>query len=224
MRVAGLPLAGDGKTTMIHPDTELRFISDDVGHGVFATALIPRGTITWVRDDFDILLSKEEFEQLEPLYRTLPDKYAYLDAEGVYVLCWDIAKYVNHSCHPNCLGGTAEFEVAVRDVRPGEELRCDYATLNLDQPESFRCRCGARNCRRTIRPEDAAVLAEEWAQTLHAACSLAETVPQPLMPFFRDSGFDAVRPFGAGGVPFPTRPPAASPAPDAVAAARPASS
>ena len=51
IRVAGLPLAGDGKTTMIHPDTELRFISDEVGYGVFATALIGRGTITWVRGE-----------------------------------------------------------------------------------------------------------------------------------------------------------------------------
>jgi uncharacterized protein len=181
----GLPPAGDGKTTMIHPDTELRFISDEVGYGVFATALIQRGTITWVRDDFDILLSKEKFEQLEPVYRTLADKYAYVDAEGVYVLCWDIAKYVNHSCHPNCLGGRDEFEVALRDVRPGDELRCDYATLNLDQSELFQCRCGARNCRGTVRPEDATVFADEWAQTFHAAFSLAETVPQPLRPFFR---------------------------------------
>jgi hypothetical protein len=30
--------------TVIHPDTELRFVSDEIGYGVFATALIPRGT------------------------------------------------------------------------------------------------------------------------------------------------------------------------------------
>ena len=171
---------------MIHPDTELRFISDEVGYGVFATAPIRRGTIVWVRDDFDILLSQEEFEQLEPTYRALADKYAYLDAEGVWVLCWDIAKYVNHSCDPNCLGGTEEFEVALRDVPAGDELRCDYATLNLDQDEWFRCRCGARDCRGTVRPEDATMLEDEWAQTFQAAFALAETVPQPLTPFFRD--------------------------------------
>jgi hypothetical protein len=174
---------------MIHPDTELRFISDQVGYGVFATALIPRGTITWVRDDFDILLGKEEFERLQPPYRALADKYAYLDAEGVYVLCWDIAKCVNHSCDPNCLGGSAEFEVAVRDVRPGEELRCDYATLNLGEREPFQCRCGAPECRGSIGPEDATALAAEWAQTFDATLALAETVPQPLMPFFREAGY-----------------------------------
>ncbi len=172
---------------MIHPDTELRFVSDEVGYGVFATALIPRGAITWVRDDFDILLGKDEFERLKPIYRPLADKYAYLDAEGVYVLCWDIAKYVNHSCDPSCLGGTEEFEVAVRDVLPGDELTCDYATLHLDDSESFRCRCGARSCRGTIRPEDAAALADRWAEAFQAAFSLVETVPQPLLPFFEDA-------------------------------------
>ena len=38
---------------MIHTDTELRFVSPEMGFGVFATKLIPRGTLTWVRDDLD---------------------------------------------------------------------------------------------------------------------------------------------------------------------------
>jgi len=173
---------------MMHPDTELRFVDDEVGYGVFATALLRRGTITWVRDDFDILLTRERFDGLDPIYRPLADKYAYRDAEGVYVLCWDIAKYVNHSCDPNCLGGRAEFEVAVRDVPAGEELRCDYATLNLDVSESFGCRCGAHGCRGTVRPEDSAALEDDWGRSFQEAFSLVEEVPQPLMPFFRQAG------------------------------------
>ena len=38
---------------MIHPDTELQFINDEIGHGVVATKLIPAGTITWVLDKLD---------------------------------------------------------------------------------------------------------------------------------------------------------------------------
>jgi hypothetical protein len=38
---------------MVHPDTELRFVGAPIGFGVVATRLIPRGTITWVRDRFD---------------------------------------------------------------------------------------------------------------------------------------------------------------------------
>jgi len=36
---------------MIHPDTEVRFINDEIGYGVVAKKLIPKGTITWVQDD-----------------------------------------------------------------------------------------------------------------------------------------------------------------------------
>jgi len=169
---------------VIHPDTELRFVSDDIGYGVFATALIPRGTIVWVRDDLDRLFSRDEIEQLRPAYRAMVEKYTYVDAESTHVLCWDHAKYVNHSCQPNCQKGRDEFEVAVRDIRAGEELRSDYATLNLDQPEPFECCCGAPGCRRTIQPEDAVGLEGEWTQSFHAALKIAETVPQPLAPFF----------------------------------------
>jgi len=35
---------------MIHPHTELRFISEQVGHGVLATQIIPRGTMVYVKD------------------------------------------------------------------------------------------------------------------------------------------------------------------------------
>ena len=33
---------------MIHPHSELRFFSPEVGWGVYATRFIPKGTITWV--------------------------------------------------------------------------------------------------------------------------------------------------------------------------------
>ncbi|HAV55880.1 MAG TPA: SET domain-containing protein-lysine N-methyltransferase, partial [Aequorivita sp.] len=38
---------------MIHPKTELKFISDQIGYGVVATEFIPAGTITWALDDLD---------------------------------------------------------------------------------------------------------------------------------------------------------------------------
>ncbi|HEX4137823.1 MAG TPA: hypothetical protein VHY84_24650 [Bryobacteraceae bacterium] len=38
---------------MMHPDAELRFIRDNMGYGLFARKRIPRGTITWTRDELD---------------------------------------------------------------------------------------------------------------------------------------------------------------------------
>ena len=36
---------------MIHPATELRWVGSSIGYGVFATAVIPRGTIVYVKDE-----------------------------------------------------------------------------------------------------------------------------------------------------------------------------
>lgn len=42
---------------MIHPKTELRYINDTVGYGVFATDRIPKGTIVYVKDSLEITVS-----------------------------------------------------------------------------------------------------------------------------------------------------------------------
>jgi uncharacterized protein len=81
---------------MIHPDTEVLFLNDEIGYGVFATRLIPRGTITWVRDDLDQTFSPIDIAQMQGIYREIMDKYTFVDARGDSVLCWDIARYVNH--------------------------------------------------------------------------------------------------------------------------------
>ena len=44
---------------MIHPHTELRFINEQMGFGVFATQFIPKGTIIWALDELDQILEAE---------------------------------------------------------------------------------------------------------------------------------------------------------------------
>jgi SET domain-containing protein len=68
------------------------------------------------------------------------------------------ARWINHSCAPNCeadeIGGRV-FISAIRAIRPGEELSYDY-NLVLEErhtPKLKRehpCHCGARNCRGTL--------------------------------------------------------------------------
>src|SRR5437763_555157 len=99
---------------MLHPDTELRYIDPIIGYGVFATRPIPRGTITWVRDDLDQTFSPERFRDFEPpLLRELLDRYSYVDKEGDHVLFWDHARYINHACEATCLSPGYGFEIAV---------------------------------------------------------------------------------------------------------------
>jgi hypothetical protein len=168
---------------MMHPDTELRFIDSTVGHGVFATRFLPRGTITWALDEFDQVLPPARVAALAPARRTQVEEYAYVDARGNYVLCWDLGRYVNHGCDPTSRGVGPGFEVAVRDVQAGEQLTSDYAELNITA--AFCCRCGSPRCRGLVRADDLLRHGHEWDTVVAAAVPRLARVPQPLWPFVK---------------------------------------
>jgi hypothetical protein len=166
---------------MIHPDTELRPAGDEIGLGVFATRPIPRGTIVWVLDELDQRLPPERVRAMPPGYAALLDRYGYPNARGEWVLCWDLARWVNHSCDSNVLSTGWEVDVAVRDIAEGEELTNDYGCLNLDR--GFRCWCRRPGCRRRIDPGDFERLADSWDARVREAFPLVTQVRQPLWPF-----------------------------------------
>jgi hypothetical protein len=163
---------------LIHPDSELRYVNAAIGYGVFATRLIPKGTITWVPDPLDQMLSPARYAALTGIVHAAAYKYSYLNGRGEHVLCWDHARFVNHSCAATCLSAGFDFEIAVRDILPGEELTDDYGTLNLE--ESFPCLCGAPNCRGSVEPDDPERLAAAWDALTSAAFPLILLVEQPL--------------------------------------------
>ncbi len=169
---------------MLHPHTELRHVSQQIGYGVFATQLIPKGSITWVRDDLDQTFAPHEILGFRKEYQDILEKYTFIDRTGHSVLCWDLARYMNHSCDANCLGAGYEFEIAVRDIRPGEELTDDYGTLNLR--DLFPCFCQQPDCRKLIRPDDLTRLWEDWDVKLRSAFPLISAVEQPLKDLVRN--------------------------------------
>ena len=170
----------------MHPDTELQFVGHPIGYGVIATRFIPKGTITWVRDRLDQRLSLEEVERLPAPYRDIVSKYTFLDGKGNFVLCWDLARYMNHSCEPSCRSPGYDFELAVRDVLPGQELTDDYGSLNLEY--DFECSCGTPSCRRGIQPGDLLRYGEAWDREIEEPFRLIPTVAQPLWVFLEDPG------------------------------------
>jgi len=185
---------------MIHPDTELRFKNPEVGHGVFATRFIPRGTLVWTLCDFDIRLSPGRVAAAEPAYRRIIDTYAYGDAGGDRILCWDHGRYVNHSCDPAMLSVGPDCEIAVRDLHPGDELTCEYGTLNLVEP--LDCPCRAANSPGPIRRDDVLQLWQQLDARAAAALDFAGAVPQPLLPFVRDR--QALAAWLSGQAPLPS--------------------
>ena len=168
---------------MIHPHSELRYVNDRIGYGLFATRLVPRGTVTWVHDDLDQIVDPQHEHRLRPELAALLHKYSYLEPRG-RVLCWDHARFLNHSCQPNCRSTGFDLEIAVRDIQPGEELTDDYGSLNVDY--EFECRCGSPECRGTIRAADIALYADAWDREAGDAFGLAPSVKQPLWPLLRE--------------------------------------
>ena len=70
----------------------------------------------------------------------------------------NVARYINHSCDPNCEAVIERGHVyihALRDIEAGEELGYDYWFV-LDEPHNaankalYPCRCGSKNCRGTL--------------------------------------------------------------------------
>tara|TARA_Y100000034_G_scaffold133891_1_gene200805 strand:+ start:260 stop:658 length:399 start_codon:yes stop_codon:yes gene_type:complete len=62
-----------------------------------------------------------------------------------------IAKYINHSCEPNCesviYNDKEIWIVAIKDIKKGEELTFDY---ELTGDKVIRCNCGSKKCRKFI--------------------------------------------------------------------------
>jgi hypothetical protein len=169
---------------MIHPATELRFVHPSIGYGVFATQAIPRGTITWAQCALDRVFTSDEILALEPEYLPHIEKYAYLNARGEHVLCWDHGRFMNHSCAPAVLSPGFDIDIAIRDIRAGEELTCDYALLNIEGP--MACHCGAGVCRHMLEDEDRRRLLPKWDAQIRAAFQHVLRVAQPLWSYVRD--------------------------------------
>jgi len=176
---------------MIHPHTRLQFINEEKGFGVVATQFIPKGTITWIMDELDRTFSPEKIESLDPLYQETMDKYCYRDNAGNFVFCWDISRFVNHSFNSNCLSTAYNFELAIRDIHPGEELTDDYGYLNASEPYAFPKEEGST--RTHVLPDDLLNYHKEWDEKLIEAFKSYNTVEQPLAVLIENQFKEKVR-------------------------------
>ncbi|QIK80256.1 SET domain-containing protein [Lysobacter sp. HDW10] len=141
--------------------------SDIHGNGVFATEDIAKGERV-VRYKGTIRSHDEVDEEYGAVDEdghtflfTLNDEYV-IDAnkDG------NVARWINHSCQPNCEAVLEEnekgkrhkdkvFIEAIRDIKAGEELTYNYG-ITLDEPytpelkQLWGCRCGCKNCTGTM--------------------------------------------------------------------------
>ncbi len=170
---------------MIHPNTELRHINPQVGYGVFATAFIPEGTIVYIKDSLEIEVSPEEYLKHSKEVQEQIEKYSYIDEKGYRIISWDFAKYVNHCCNCNTISTGYGFEIAIRDIYPGEQITDEYGIFNLENP--IKLLCNESICRKEVKPEDFDLYYPVWDEKIKQALSKFFYVDQPLQGFI-DTG------------------------------------
>jgi SET domain-containing protein len=130
------------------------------GRGVYATRVIPAGTRV-----VEYLGERISHEEADARYeeKGQDDGHTFLFVVDDKI-CIDAgvdgneARYINHSCDPNCetiIEDGRVFIDAIREIRPGEELGYDYQLTweSTDDPAElalYACRCGAATCRGTM--------------------------------------------------------------------------
>jgi len=116
------------------------------GIGGFARQDIPAGTriLEYVGEKISKEESARRCEANNPYIFCLNDQF---DLDGN--VPWNPARFLNHSCQPNCETLLDEAEriwiVALRDIRAGEELTFNYG-YDLTEYRDYPCNCGAANC------------------------------------------------------------------------------
>jgi SET domain-containing protein len=115
------------------------------GTGGFARRAIPAGTriIEYVGEKIDKAESLKRCELNNEYIFTIDETH---DLDGN--VDWNPARFINHSCAPNCEAEWDECRiwiVAMRDIAPGEELNFNYG-YDLEDFQEHPCRCGAAHC------------------------------------------------------------------------------
>lgn len=180
---------------MIHPDTELRFISSEMGYGVVATQFIPAGTITWVLDKLDREFTPMEVQQMDPTYQTILETYCFRNNMGNYVLCWDHSRFVNHSFNSNCMSTAYDFEIAIRNIYPGEQLTDDYGYLNISEP--FMA-VDEGTSRKIVYPDDLLKYHNVWDNKVKKVFGNITKLQQPLRPLFKKELWEKIEGIAKG--------------------------
>jgi len=174
---------------MIHPHTELKFISDEIGYGVIATKFIPAGTIIWVHDKLDREFTLADIQNMEPVYQSVILNYTFRNNQGNYIFCWDNGRFINHSFKSNCLSTAYDFEIAIRNINAGEELTDDYGYLNIVEP--FRA-SNEGTKRKIVYPDDLLRYHKIWDNKIAKVFKKIVKLDQPLKPLIKPETWDKI--------------------------------
>ena len=115
------------------------------GIGGYAREPLAAGAriIEYVGERIDKRESLRRCEANNPYLFALDDRH---DLDGN--VSWNPARFLNHSCAPNCEAALEEgriWIVALRPIAAGEELTFNYG-YDLEDYRDHPCRCGSPEC------------------------------------------------------------------------------
>jgi SET domain-containing protein len=135
------PKAKKGKKSGIH------------GRGLFALKPIVKDEIVAIKGGH--ILSRADLKKKRKI---VGDSYIQIDDDFFLAPLTKeehdtVMMFLNHSCEPNVgVKGQITY-VAMRNVKPGEELTLDYAMID-DDDFTMDCKCGKSNCRQVVTGKD----------------------------------------------------------------------
>lgn len=144
------------KQSYLNPKAEVRRSSVDK-KGVFAKKLIKKDEIISVFGG--LIITEKKYKKLEKKDFKNIKHYALKVADDFYLVSskkgrLEVDDFFNHSCNPNAGFNGHLLVVAMRSIKPGEEIVYDYAMTDCDKDDYFKCNCGAKNCRKVITGDD----------------------------------------------------------------------
>uniref|UniRef100_A0AC34GVX6 Histone-lysine N-methyltransferase n=1 Tax=Panagrolaimus sp. ES5 TaxID=591445 RepID=A0AC34GVX6_9BILA len=102
-----------------------------------------------IRSEVCEIREKKYAQKNKGIYMFRIDSEFVIDA----TMCGNMARYINHSCDPNCVTQIVNIDntkkiviFANRPIRAGEELTYDYQFELEDTKDKIPCLCGAPNC------------------------------------------------------------------------------
>lgn len=119
-------------------DYDLRVGRSATGLGLYAEQDIPKGAC--VIEYVGVQLTKEQEEKSNSKY--LFEIHSRKTIDGTPR--WNKARYINHSCRPNCEPNIHKARVFIhtkRKIKAGEELNYDYGTNYFKQYLKDICAC-----------------------------------------------------------------------------------
>ena len=119
-------------------DFELRVGRSKTGLGLYAETDIPKGAC--IIEYTGVQLSKEQEEKSNSKYLFEINARKTIDGAPR----WNTARYINHSCRPNCEPNIHKARVyihAKRKIKAGEELNYDYGKNYFNEYLKEICAC-----------------------------------------------------------------------------------